>query len=174
MLYRAPAFFLAFFAIAALAQTEIQVPDQTLLTYLLDRVDGNDNGRIEQEEALTLLDVSLRDAGVTDLTGLEAFTKLETLDLSGNEIADVAPLAELPNLALIMLRDNRIRGLSPLLEKDSVLGTGTLQQRPMIDVEGNYLSSGDCGGQQDCCQSCSRTGGTGPHCSLRHRVRRSP
>jgi hypothetical protein len=137
---------LAFILVAPLlvAQTEIQIPDQNLATFLLDKLDVNTNGRIEQSEALELKELTLRNGGVTDLSGLEGFTNLEQIDLSGNRITDVTPLAQLPHLALISLRNNGIADLSPLLEKDVLLATGTLSQRPLIDIEGNFLSKGDC------------------------------
>jgi LPXTG-motif cell wall-anchored protein len=52
--------------------------------------------------------------GISDLTGLEAFTSLHTLYLFGNQITDISPLAGLTNLRYVYLQDNLITDVSPL------------------------------------------------------------
>jgi len=145
MLQRISAFLLVLTTLGISAQNEIQVNDPQLRNYLLEILDKDSNGTLDRSEALDLIDLSLTGVGVRDLGGLEAFEKLSTIDLSDNAISDLRPLAALPNLAIVSLRNNDISDLSPLLEKEALLATGNLTHRPMIDIEGNRLSSGDCG-----------------------------
>jgi len=48
----------------------------------------------------------LPDAGVTDLTGLEAAVNLDALALQRNQIRDIGPLTELPALRALSLEGN--------------------------------------------------------------------
>ena len=54
------------------------------------------------------------DAGISDLTGLEAATKLERIEFRHNLISDLSPLRGLTRLNNIKLRDNSITDVSPL------------------------------------------------------------
>jgi hypothetical protein len=78
-------------------------------------------------EAVTRLDVSgqwqgyLSDDGstsaaatISDLDGLQFFTNLEYLDLSGHALSDIAPLAGLQKLTTLILTGNPITDLTPL------------------------------------------------------------
>ncbi len=60
--------------------------------------------------------------GIVDLTGLEYFTSLTDLDLSGNQISDLMPLQGLTSLTGLALNYNRISDLTPLQELTSVAG----------------------------------------------------
>ena len=48
--------------------------------------------------------IDAQNAGVTSLTGLEKFTKLKNLHLSGNQITDISPLKDLMDLEVVELR----------------------------------------------------------------------
>ena len=56
---------------------------------------------VHELAALTALDA--RDAGVSDLTGLDHAVNLAALDLGGNDIADLRVLASLPRLETLNL-----------------------------------------------------------------------
>ncbi len=51
---------------------------------------------------------------IADISPLEKFTKLRTLNLSGNRITDLSPLKDLKELAELRLYGNRVGDLSPL------------------------------------------------------------
>ncbi len=51
---------------------------------------------------------------IKDLSGLENFTSLETLDLSNHAVADISPLAGLTKLTVLSLSGNPIVDISPL------------------------------------------------------------
>lgn len=58
--------------------------------------------------------VNAADRGITDLAGLEHCRALAALDLSGNAVADLSPIADLPRLQTLNLADNDITDVSPL------------------------------------------------------------
>ena len=88
---------------------------------------------VTADDLATLTTLHAHGRGITDLTGLEWATNLETLLLWQNEIADVAPLASLKSVSELNLRGNRISDLSPLsgmTELQKLLLNGN----PIIDV----------------------------------------
>jgi len=84
------------------------------------------DGEIASAEALTLLDCS--QAGIGNLAGLELFTGLTRVRLSGNAIEDVTPLAAATGLKILLLADNRISDAAPLF---------TLEALERLDLSGN-------------------------------------
>jgi hypothetical protein len=75
---------------------------------------GKPEGVLTEDDVagLTELDASLR--GVQTLDGMEACTDLVSLDLHGNCIADLAPLAGLAGLVSLNLHDNQVADVAPL------------------------------------------------------------
>ena len=65
-----------------------------------------------QMERLTTFSASNK--GITDVTGLEHATNLDTLNLGSNSIVNVAPLAGLDKLKWLDLQRNRIADVTPL------------------------------------------------------------
>ena len=54
-------------------------------------------------DAAGLVSLTAKERGVADLGGIEQLTRLEVLDLYGNEIRDLSPLAELRRLRYLDL-----------------------------------------------------------------------
>jgi Leucine-rich repeat (LRR) protein len=69
-------------------------PDVVLKTYLVDNYDENGDREISIEESENITAINCSEKGVTDLTGLEVCTNLQTLNCSNNSIKSI----ELPNL----------------------------------------------------------------------------
>jgi Leucine-rich repeat (LRR) protein len=84
------------------------------------------DGEITSAEALTLLDCS--QAGIGNLAGLELFTGLTRVRLSGNAIEDVTPLAAATGLEILLLANNRISDPTPLF---------ALEALERLDLSGN-------------------------------------
>lgn len=59
----------------------------TVLTH--NGVDSNGDGIISQKEAEACLHLNLHDKGLTDVSGLDAFINLETLDCSYNTLTEL-------------------------------------------------------------------------------------
>lgn len=75
----------------------VEIPDTAFLQVLINLgIDTNKDGKISQEEAKAVHNITVPPSGITDLTGLEAFTELDSLtitlnpltgiDLSGNSV----------------------------------------------------------------------------------------
>ncbi|MCZ0952633.1 MAG: putative Ig domain-containing protein, partial [Rhodospirillaceae bacterium] len=59
-------------------------------------------------------------AGVSNLTGLEAAVRLRFADLGSNGVSDLAPLSKLDALRDLNLNDNVVADVSPLLGMDAI------------------------------------------------------
>ncbi len=115
------------------------------------------------DEPLEIADVSrlialrAREKGVTDLEGLEACANLRSLDLGGNGIADISPIAQLEDLTELLLDRNKlIVDIEPLRELrnlahldltdnaiehlDALAGLASLQ---FLFLGGNRIRSGN-------------------------------
>ena len=90
-------------------------------------------------ERLVALDLSGSAYDVLELTGLQYAVNLERLDLRGNRVADIGPLAHLHRLRLIELDDNDVADISPLIAN---AGSGPGDQ---VFLSGNPLSSASVG-----------------------------
>ena len=103
--------------------------------------------------AAGLVTLTAKERGIADLTGIEQLTRLEALDLYGNEIRDLAPLAGLTRLRYLDLGANRVEELSALAslkslrvlllpgnavtEVSALAGLDSLQS---VDLTGNPLT----------------------------------
>ncbi len=108
----------------------------------------------ESGDAAGLVSLTAKERGIADLAGIEQLTRLEVLDLYGNEIRDLSPLAELTRLRYLDLGSNRVEGLSALeslkglqvllladnavTDVSALAGLDSLQS---VDLTGNPLSA---------------------------------
>ena len=68
----------------------------------------------ETGDAAGLVSLTAKEQGISDLGGIEQLTRLEILDLYGNEIRDLSPLAELQRLRYLDLGSNQVEDVSAL------------------------------------------------------------
>ena len=68
----------------------------------------------ESGDAAGLVTLTAKERGIADLEGIEQLTRLEILDLFGNEIRDLSPLSGLRRLRYLDLGSNRVEDVSPL------------------------------------------------------------
>ncbi len=112
----------------------ITVADMETLTALIaTNRNITDLTGIEAATKLTLLD--LRDNSISNLSPLAGLTNLTALWLARNNITDISPLARLTNLVLLYLEHNSITDLSPLVTNTG-LGNGDY-----VDVRENPLNA---------------------------------
>ncbi len=71
-------------------------------------------------DASGLVSLSAKDRGIADLDGIEQLTRLEVLDLYGNEIRNLSPLAGLTRLRYLDLGSNRVEEVSALASLKSL------------------------------------------------------
>ena len=68
----------------------------------------------ETGDAAGLVSLTAKDRGIAALDGIEQLTRLEVLDLYGNQIRDLSPLAGLQRLRYLDLGNNRVEDVSAL------------------------------------------------------------
>ena len=94
------------------ATTAINIPDSNLRAKIETALGKASGDPISAAEMATLTSLSAQDAGISDLTGLEAATNLTTLKLGNNTISDISALAGLTKLTELQLWDNAISNIS--------------------------------------------------------------
>ena len=92
----------------------VSIPDPSLRTLVAEALGKAVGAQITAADMSRLTRIDADDAGIRDLTGLEAATRLERIEFRHNSISDLSPLRGLTRLNNIKLRDNRITDVSPL------------------------------------------------------------
>ena len=68
----------------------VEIPDKAFLQVLIDLgTDTNKDGQISQKEAEVVSTLTVPPSGITDLTGLEAFTRLDSLTITLNPLTGI-------------------------------------------------------------------------------------
>ena len=101
------------FPLTTVAQT-VNIPDTNLRAAVEEALGKTSGATITAEDMATLVIFDAGNRDISDLTGLEAATNLERLELHQNLISDLSPLAGLIRLHRLNLEDNTISDLSPL------------------------------------------------------------
>jgi len=92
----------------------VTFPDSNLEAAIREAI-NKPEGLIYISDLESLTDLIAIQRGISDLTGLEYCKNLQyKLDLQGNNISDISPLAGLANLQGLDLNDNNISDISPL------------------------------------------------------------
>ncbi len=128
--------FALLFALAASAQI-VNIPDPVFKDRLVNQffptIDTNHDDEIQVSEALATTRIDVYYADIYDLTGLEAFTNLTRLNITGIHLSGTLDLSFLPNLQILECADIGLTGLNL---------TG-LTQLNSIDCSTNELTSLD-------------------------------
>lgn len=88
-------------------------------------------GKLTTPTEITSL--SCTNDGIDSLAGIEQFTALKTLDLSGNRISDVTPLRKLQSLEKLTLANNQIGSIWTMIPLSN-LKTLNLRGNPVSDI----------------------------------------
>ncbi|MDE6024844.1 MAG: cellulase family glycosylhydrolase [Lachnospiraceae bacterium] len=91
--------------------TNNSIKDNTLYNEIVSAYDKNGDGVVTRDEVLDVTELKLQGKNITSVSGLNYFTGLKRLDLSGNSITDVSPLANLP-LEYLNLENNKITSIA--------------------------------------------------------------
>ena len=92
----------------------VSIPDPNLRAVIEELLGKAAGTTITAAEMVRLTRIEADDAGIRDLTGLEAATELERIEFRRNAISDLSPLGGLTRLDNIKLRGNRITDVAPL------------------------------------------------------------
>ena len=92
----------------------VSIPDPNLRTVIEELLGKAPGALITGADMARLTRVEADDAGISNLTGLEAAIELERIEFRRNSISDLSPLRGLTRLNNIKLRGNRVTDVSPL------------------------------------------------------------
>ena len=67
----------------------VTIPDANFKAYLLENFDKNNDGNITLSEAKAVKEINCSNKEIKDLTGIQMFTNLESLDCSNNLLSDI-------------------------------------------------------------------------------------
>ena len=109
------------------------IPDSKLRVAIAAALGKARSATITKGEMSTLLRLDAKNAGISDLTGLEFAINLENLKLYGNQITDVSALEGLTKLTWLGLSVNQITDVSAL-EGLTNLETLKLSDNQIMDV----------------------------------------
>ena len=93
----------------------LEIPDPNLEWAIRENLFLTDDIPLTQLEILQLKNLQASNRGIIDLTGLEYATNLEILDLGGNQIQNIHPLASLTHLTSLGLWNNKVKDITPLV-----------------------------------------------------------
>jgi len=127
-------FILFGFAISSYAQN-INIPDANFKAYLLGEtsINTNNDTAIQESEASSYTGFLVCNGkGISDLTGIEAFTEIRTLNVANNSITTLA-LGDKPKLTELYAKGNQITSISIL--QNNTLHTVDLQTNKLTDVD---------------------------------------
>ena len=121
--------FLRFFAVSALADNPVDIPDENLKAAIEAELGiSNPNAT----DMLELTELSAAEKDIVDLTGIEYATNLQELYLDGNIISDISALSVLTNLQNLGLNNNLISDIS------AIAGLTNLQR---LGLENNQINN---------------------------------
>ena len=121
--------------------------DEAFAQYCLKAFDTNRDGRLSRYEAESVRHIECRDRGIRSLDQIDAFSRLESLDCSGNELESL-DLTKNRELQRIHCANNKLRELS----------LGSLRRLTELDCRKNLLTeialAGNASLQRlDCCDN---------------------
>ena len=111
----------------------VSIPDLNLRAVIENRLGKAPGALITAAEMTRLTRIEADDAGISNLTGLEAATQLERIEFRQNSISDLSPLRGLTRLNNIKLRGNKITDVSPLADLINVDWLG-LEENEIRDL----------------------------------------
>ena len=116
---------------AILLNSPVSLPDANLKVKIAETLGKPINEPITVGDMLTLTSLTAKNAGISNLTGLQHAANLTTLVLDNNNITDVQPLTVFKELETVSLENNKISEVAPILE---------LTELKTLRLRGNPLS----------------------------------
>ncbi|MBF2394304.1 MucBP domain-containing protein [Listeria marthii] len=112
-------------------------PDAALAQAIVKAATGSeDTSKIVTQADLNKIIILTANAkGIADLTGMDLLVKATTINLNNNQITDISPLTQLPNLVKLYLSDNQISTVT--LNAENLLPrltTLNIQNNPTLTV----------------------------------------
>ena len=120
-----------FTATAVLPSAPMAVPDAALRTEIMSALGKSRDGVLTITDMLNLTTLTVNNANIFSLIGLQHASNLTTLSLDDNNISDVAPLAGLSQLIRLSLNNNNISDVARL---------AALTQLKILSLNNNNIS----------------------------------
>jgi len=114
-----------------ISDTEI-FPDDMFRSLIGTQYDTNHDGYLSDEEIAAVTRITIRDAGVTSLKGIEQFTSLKELECQGNSLS-----------SLDLTKNTALTGLWTTYNQLQKLDLSKNQALELLDCGGNQLTSLD-------------------------------
>ena len=105
-------------------------PDAVLEAAIREAI-GKPTGDIYQADLENFTTFTAEAKGISDLSGMEYCTSLNSISLWGNQISDLTPLSNLTSLNSLYLGQNQISDISPLSNLSGLI---------VLNVGGNQIS----------------------------------
>ena len=117
----------------------VNIPDPNLERAIQQELGIPATAPVTQPEISQLTGLEPTEMGITDLTGLEHATNLSYLDIGGNQIRDIRPLAGLISLTGLSLANNPVEDITPLanlinLTSLNLAGNGVESLEPLAGL----------------------------------------
>jgi len=109
---------------------KINFTDPGLRSAVEDKVNKDWDETIYKSDVIDITTLNARSEGITDLSGLEYFTNLRTLDLGNNSLEKLTPLTKLTNLQTLKLSNNELKDINALKGLTSLT---------YLDISDNYI-----------------------------------
>jgi len=93
---------------------KINFTDLALKTKVCQALGKTTDASIYKSDALSLYVLYANNSGITDLTGLEHFSNLKTLQLGSNNLLKITSLSKLTNLKYLEARNSGLKDLAAL------------------------------------------------------------
>ncbi|WP_042332730.1 cell wall-binding repeat-containing protein [Desulfosporosinus orientis] len=111
---------------------KITFADPELYTAIRHKLHKSSSKSIYKSDALDVTSLFIRSEGITNLSGLEYFSNLKTLDLSHNTLTNIAPLSKLTKLQTLKLHDTEIKDVNAIKDLTSLT---------YLDITDNFITN---------------------------------
>ena len=111
--------------------SEVSIPDANLKAAIQEALNIASGDPVTESDLADLTELSARDAGIVNITGLQHAVNLEKLDLGVNGIEDISALQGLTSLVDLTLQANDVSDISSL---ESLVGM------ELLDIRQNNIS----------------------------------
>lgn len=123
-------------------EKKVLFPDANLEKAVRKELKKKDGEELKDEDLKNLYFLESRKSGIENLAGLEKCVNLSLVNLTGNKVADIKPLAGLVKIQSLDLSSNAIIDISPLaklvklqyvqLEKNKIIDVSPLSGLPKL------------------------------------------
>ena len=111
---------------------KLKFADPELYDAVRRRLHKSTSESIYKSDIIDITSLNFRSDNITDLTGLEYFTNLRTLDVGYNELSKIAALSKLTKLQTLKLNDNGLKDISALKSLTSLT---------YLDITDNHITN---------------------------------